>query len=90
MNEAAIELVKMVVALERCTYVRSLFHLTVECEMDYKWGHRVLQWAEMMEWVVVTRNGPGVPLTIVSTERGRQVVTMSESGVSPKWAEPVI
>lgn len=87
MNDAAIELVRMIVELEQCKYVRSLFQVTVECGMDYSFGWRVLNHAEALGYVTVKRNGGGRPLDIASTEQGRLVATLRPA---PKWVEAVI
>lgn len=87
MEEAAVELTRMIVMLEESTLVRSLFHVADECAMDYSWGWRVLRHAEALGFVKVERNGPGTPLKIESTERGRARV-MELTGVFARKWEP--
>lgn len=85
MTDAAIELTRIVVALEECTQIRSLFHLAAECQMHYSYGWRVLNQAEAAGLVTVERSRPPAPLVIRSTENGRRLVADKQ-----KWAISVI
>lgn len=90
MDDAAFELLQMVIQLERSTYARSLFQVSVECRMAYSWAWEVLRRAEVLGYVSVERKSPPKPLVITSTERGRSLVALKVSGKSPKWQEAPI
>lgn len=90
MDEAAIELTQMVIELEKCERVRSLFQLTLLCMIPYSYGWRLLRLAQTAGLLSVESQGPGLPLEIASTEHGRSVVANHACSKVAKWQEAPI
>lgn len=89
MDEAIKQLLRVVIQLEQCDEgVRSLFQVATESDLPYGYGWRCLQEAERRELVTVGRNGPGVPLAIVSTDTGKAYIKQSDGAT--KWQETPI
>lgn len=90
MEEAAIELTQMVIEIEKCERVSSLFQLTISCMIPYSYGWRLLRLAQTSGLLTVESRGAGLPLDIASTEHGRAVVAQKECGKVAKWQEAPI